>query len=117
MCRRGDVTYSARGRSTCPAGGSRGGRGPGRSPGSRTPPRKTPFPDPPSPQAAAEVAEIASSGGAAMRMRSYPWRSQGRRRGAEARERGEERRLGTGPAVLGFALWSWNFTLLPLGRE
>lgn len=37
-----------------------------------------------------------------------------RRRGAGAREGdGEERRLGTGPAVLGFARWSENFILLP----
>ena len=33
--------------------------------------------------------------------------------GSQGEGEGEERRLGTGPAVLGFALRSTNFTLLP----
>jgi hypothetical protein len=89
------VTYSARGRSTCPAGGSPGGRGPGQSPGSRTPPRTSPFPDPPSPRTAAEAAKIANA--------LVPWRSQG-----EETRRGKGRRgteAGHWTGVLGFARW------------
>nr|CAB3472902.1 unnamed protein product [Digitaria exilis] len=90
--RKGIGAYSARGRSTCPAGGSRGGRGP-------NPTAYIAFPRP----------AISPGGGQSLAAEAE---ALDRSRGAEVREGEEEpnrnRGWETGPAPLGFPRSSKN---------